>query len=128
MTLAVRLEIQPGGRVESAYEIGSIEIINITTQGRMSQDYAWRIRGLDRRNKPIEAVGWLVDSMNNSAMELAAEVLAEWRSGRPLPIDNHGQPAIPEAMGSLTPDSYWQKMDEYRASQQAKKEKAKNAC
>ncbi len=64
----------------------------------MSSDYAWRIATQNAHGEPLVAAGYLVDSINDSAVGLLWEVLREWKSGRPLPIDNHGFATQPEGI------------------------------
>jgi hypothetical protein len=79
----------------------------------MSQDYIWRINTKDGANVPVHAEGYLVDSTNGSAVDLLHEVLNEWKSGRPLPIDNHGYIGLPEGIKSDAA-TLWKKIDKVR--------------
>lgn len=89
--LRVTIMLEPGGDQSRTRSLAEITIANITRAvGRMSDDYAWRIKMTDRGGREIVAYGSLVDSYNGNAVELLHEVLREWKSGRPLPIDNHG--------------------------------------
>jgi hypothetical protein len=91
--LRVQVMLEPFGEKALARVLSEITIANVTPggSGRMSSDYAWRIRSLDR-SKQTMAYGCLVDSYNSTAIDLLWEVLDEWKSGRELPIDNHGHP------------------------------------
>jgi hypothetical protein len=120
VSVKVQVLVEPGGDSNRARLVGEVEIANVTVGGgRMSQDYLWRVRGHMGDGKPIQAQGWLVDSLNESALELLAEVLAEWRSGRPLPIDNHGQATAPEGL-SMSPESLWKKLDDFHTERKTR--------
>ena len=113
MTLRVKLLIDPKGDKTKSRDIGEIEIINVTrSAGRMSDDYLWRIRTTSAStSKQVDAVGYVVDSYHGSVIELLYEVLAEWKSGRPLPTDNHGLQTLPEGI-KITATELWKYLDD----------------
>jgi hypothetical protein len=91
--IRVQVMLEPGGDKSLTRVLTEIVITNITRDGgRVSSDYAWRIRSIDRNKTETFFYGALVDSYNSTAVDLLWEVLDEWKSGRPHPIDNHGQP------------------------------------
>ena len=95
--------------------LGEIEIGNITYDGsRMSSDYLWRINAVDARRRPIVVCGFIVDSCNGSALELVAEVLAEWKSGRKYPIDNHGKERLYPEGYNMSAEDMWKRIDGVR--------------
>lgn len=109
--IRAKILLEPNGDKDRVREMGEIEITNVTTGGgRMSSDYLWRIRCQVARQDPIDACGYLVDSRNGSMVDLLQEVLAEWKSKRPLPIDNHGQQTLPEGI-SISAAELWQRFD-----------------
>lgn len=83
--------VEPHGDVSRSKRLGEICVANVTRGGgRVSSDYAWRIKYLGRNDIEVVKYGCLVDSCNANAVDLLAEVLMEWKSGRDMPIDNHG--------------------------------------
>ncbi len=89
--LRVLIDIEPRGDKTRLRTLAEIVIANITVAGgRVSSDYAWRIRRLDRDDQEIVSYGCLVDSYSGNAVDLLWEVLGEWKSGRERPLDNHG--------------------------------------
>jgi hypothetical protein len=107
--LRVLIMLEPGGDASREKLLTEVTIINITRgAGRMSSDYAWRIRRAVRKigDDPV-SYGCLVDSYNGDAASLLLEVLSEWKSGRAAPIDNHGYAV------SLIEDhaAYWKSAD-----------------
>lgn len=109
--LRVRVELEPHGNADAARAVAEVEIVNVTFgRLRMTADYAWRIR---EARSGLTAMGWIVDWWNDAtSVHLLAAVLDEWRSGRPLPIDNHGNPAVPQ--GQDAPEEFWRRHDENR--------------
>jgi hypothetical protein len=102
------IELEPAGDKTRSRTLGEITVANITrAAGRISDDYAWRIRVVDKKQREIVAYGCLVDSYTGNVVDLVWEVLAEWKSGRPAPIDNHGNAMI------LIRDheAFWRKAD-----------------
>src|SRR5664279_4201940 len=101
--------LEPNGDASRAKELAEITIANITPDGsgRLSSDYAWRIRLTHFNNNMITDYGTLVDSRNDDAVSLVWEVISEWKSGREFPIDNHGHPV------KLLSDhvKFWKKAD-----------------
>ena len=109
--LRVKLILEPNGHAESARSIGEIEIINITNDaGRTTDDYLWRIRAIPKNGAPIDACGYLVDDMSDTAVHLLGRVLDQWQSGDALPADHHGRKTLPERT-TLTAREHWQKID-----------------
>ncbi len=93
--IRVVVDVEPHGDKTLSRTLAEIVIANITGGGgRVSSDYAWRIRRVDRDNQEAVAHGCLVDSYNGNALDLLMEVLAEWKSGRKAPIDNHGNATV----------------------------------
>lgn len=89
--IRVHMMVEPHGEKSLSRVLGEITIINITHgAGRISSDYAWRIRARDSSKREILAHGCLVDSYNGNVIDLLYEVLEEWKSGRTASIDNHG--------------------------------------
>ncbi len=93
-------------------ELGTVEIGNITrSYGRVSSDHIWRVRGQDSNKNKIDASGYYVDSYNGSALGLLAEIMAEWKSGREHPVDNHGMVReFPEGI-DITAQELWNRID-----------------
>lgn len=90
------INLEPRGDQTRSRRCAEITIANVTTApGRMSDDYAWRVRVVDRSGNETVTYGALVDSYNGDATELLLEVLTEWKSGRKAPIDNHGYSVSP---------------------------------
>ena len=117
--IRVEIFVDPHGDMAAARPLGRVEIANVTRcPGRLSQDYLWRVSGQNARREPISACGYLVDSTNRSAMELVAEALAEWRSGRPLPMDNHGQAGLPEGI-EMSAAEVWSRLDALDSAREA---------
>lgn len=112
MTLKIHLTIEPRGHKTKAYDIGFIEICNVTGLGRMSSDYLWRIHTNTHALRHVEAEGYIVDSINVNAVELLYDVLSEWKSGRTQPIDNHGMSrASPEGI-DVSAKELWRRLDQ----------------
>lgn len=89
--IRVLVEIERHGDKTRSRILAEVVIANITREaGRISSDYAWRIRRLDRDSREVVTYGGLLDSYNGNAVDLLAEVLGEWKSGRSAPVDNHG--------------------------------------
>ena len=106
--IRVTVNLEPGGDASRQLVLAEVAIANITRGGgRVSSDYAWRIWAVDAKRRETVAFGCLVDRVNTSAIDLVWQVLAEWKSGRPLPLDNHGQPVrlIEDIEG------FWRKAD-----------------
>lgn len=101
------ITLEPGGDKSRSKTLAEITVINLASNaGRITSDYAWRIRS-DSGGKRFVAHGCLVDSYNGNVVDLLWEVLAEWKSGRECPIDNHGHPV------RLIKDhkAYWKEAD-----------------
>lgn len=110
--IRVNIDLLPHGDDESARRIAEVEIVNVTTDRlRVSQDYAWRVR---EPKEGVDACGFIVDRRGSGAADLLLSVLAEWRSGRTLPIDNHGNPRLPEWI-EQDASAWWAEHDERRA-------------
>ena len=113
--LRVQIHLDPHADLENRRTLATVDIVNLSTAGSMrrSSDYAWRV--LDASGGGVNAMGWLVDQMPLSSVDLLARVLDEWRSGRSLPISNHGTPAMPEDV-TCTAAEYWDAFDLHEAS------------
>ena len=106
--LRVRIELEPHGDKNESRQSAEITIANITrAAGRVSSDYAWRIQTVNDHVKEPIAHGCLVDSYNANAVDLLWEVLREWKSGRSMPLDNHGNVVSP----ILDHRAFWAKAD-----------------
>ena len=87
------INLEPGGDQSRSRVLAEITIINLTRgDGRLSSDYAWRVRKVDPGGRMTTAYGCLVDSYNENSVDLLWEVLQAWKSGTDVAIDNHGQP------------------------------------
>lgn len=87
------INLEPGGDASRSHVLAEITIINLTRGGgRLSSDYAWRIRKVDPDDRMTTAYGCLVDSYNGNSVDLLREVLQAWKSGTDVALDNHGNP------------------------------------
>lgn len=93
--LKVTIDLLPHGNADSSCVLAEVEIANVTSDP----------------SKGIDARGWLVDWRPKDAVSLLGRVIDEWSSGRPLPIDNHGNQTTPEGMSDVTPNEWWAKHD-----------------
>lgn len=86
------INLEPGGDPSRSQVLAEIAIINLNRGGgRVSSDYAWRVRKTDHDGKMTIDYGCLADSYNGNAVDLLWEVLQAWKSGSDLSVDNHGQ-------------------------------------
>lgn len=105
--IRARIILEPHGEKPLSRVLAEITVINIGGNGRVSSDYAWRIRYIDAGRTEITVYGCLCDSHNSTAIELLCEVLAEWQSGRRQPIDHHGHPVTI----IMDHEAYWRQAD-----------------
>jgi len=109
--------------------VGLVEICNVTGTGtgRVSSDYYWRIHVKPRDGQSQIFCGCTADSYTVTAMQLLADVLAQWRSS-PLPpgqaYDNHGNVVASAEGVSYTADEFWKCQDLAAADFKAASKKA----
>jgi len=91
--LRIVIDLLPYGDEDDARTLSTIEIANVSGPGRLSQDYAWRVRRPDQEDEH----GYVLDHWRGDAVDLLHAVLCQREFGG-LPKDNHGRVRSPEGM------------------------------
>lgn len=87
--------------------LAEICAVNVSGPGRMSQDYIWRVRSINVRQKMSVQYGSLADQTHDSSTGLLQAILEQAKTGEQFCSDHHGQ------MKNFTDDyeAFWKKAD-----------------